>query len=276
MTYETKAGVEPVSVAGDRVRGFARKPLVLALAVALAIGASAATAADLDIRAPAGGGVAIKDNAAANTLLRVDGTGPVTIPNLKSAGQKDQVVCFDSASGQLGQCLPGALPVGATGATGAPGPKGEKGDIGATGATGPTGATGATGPTGSVVMLARMNAIPSTFDQALTYGAPSGISLANVSEDSVSMLSPNTTLTATNLAVRLTVVVNNNSARRYTLRLNGTDTLLSCTVASLAFSCTSNVAVTIPPLSLLSIQSDRPAAFNAEGTDARITFQLTQ
>ena len=126
------------------------------------------------------------------------------------------------------------------------------------------------------VALARVNAIPATFVQALTYGAPSGTSAANGTEDAVSMLSPNVALTAANLAVRVTVVVNNNSARSFTLRVNGTDTLLTCTVPSLQFSCTSNAAVAVPALSLLSIKSDRPAVFNADPTEARIAFQLTQ
>jgi hypothetical protein len=130
--------------------------------------------------------------------------------------------------------------------------------------------------TQSVPMLARMNGIPPTFDQQVTYGAPSGTSVANVNEDSVSMISPDTTLYATNLVVRLTVFVNNNSARRFTLRVNGTDTALSCTMGSFGTSCTSTEIVTVPPQSLLSIKSDRPAAFNAEATEARVSFQLIE
>ena len=42
--------------------------------------------------------------------------------------------------------------------------------------------------TQSVPMLARMNGIPPTFDQQVTYGAPSGTSVANVNEDSVSLM----------------------------------------------------------------------------------------
>ena len=126
------------------------------------------------------------------------------------------------------------------------------------------------------LMLARMNAIPHTFNQEVTYGAPSGISTANADENSVSMVSPNTTLTATSLAVSLTVVVNNNSARRFTLRVNGVETLLSCTMGSFGTSCTSSAVVPVPPQSLLSIKSDHPAEDNAEAAEARITFQLTE
>jgi len=275
MKQGKRAGAAGVSVAIGRVRAFARKPLPLALAVALAVAGSAAIAADVEIRAPAGGGVVIKDSTAA-ILLRADGTGPITIPNLITAGQKNRVACFDSASGQLGQCLPSALPVGPAGPIGPAGPMGAPGPQGLPGPMGPPGVQGPPGPAGSVVMLARVNAIPATFVQALTYGAPSGTSAANGTEDAVSMLSPNVALTAANLAVRVTVVVNNNSARSFTLRVNGTDTLLTCTVPSLQFSCTSNAAVAVPALSLLSIKSDRPAVFNADPTEARIAFQLTQ
>ena len=140
----------------DCVPTFVRKPIPSALATALALASPVAVGADLEIRAPAGGGVVIKDNSANATLMRLNGTGPVTIPNLQTAGQKDRAVCFDSTSGQLGQCAPGALPAGPTGAagpagaTGAVGPTGPAGaGGGATGPTGPTGPAGATGPTGA-------------------------------------------------------------------------------------------------------------------------------
>jgi hypothetical protein len=124
-------------------------------------------------------------------------------------------------------------------------------------------------------MLARIDGIPSTFDQATTYGSPVGTSTANTTESAVSMLSPNATLTASNLAVSLTVVVNNNSARRFTLDISGSDSALSCTVPSLGTSCTFNTPVTVPPLSLLSIKSDRPAAFDTVENEARVSLQLT-
>ncbi len=90
------------------------------------------------------------------------------------------------------------------------------------------------------------------------------------------MLSPNATVTAGNLAVAVTVVVNNNSGRSFTLRVNGVDTALSCTIESLQTSCASNTVVTIPPVSLMSIHSDLAASFNADGTDALISFQLSE
>jgi hypothetical protein len=169
--------------------------------------------------------------------------------------------------------------VGAKGAQGPPGAQGPAGPQGVPGAQGPAGtqgSQGAQGPSGSVAMLARMLALPSTFTQATTYGAPVGISTASATESTVYMLSPNATLTAENLAVVVTVVVNNNSARSFTLSVNGVDTLLTCTIPGLQTSCTSNIPVTVPPISLISIHADRPAQFDADGTDALISFQLTQ
>jgi Collagen triple helix repeat (20 copies)/IPT/TIG domain len=183
--------------------------------------------------------------------------------------KKNNIVDFEATIGAVGpQGAPGSA--GATGPTGNPGPQGSPGVQGVPGTQGPP------GPFGSVAMMARMLAIPSTFTQATTYGAPVGISNTSTTENSVYMLSPNATLKASNLAVTVTVVVNNNSARSFALRVNGVDTTLSCTIGSLQSSCTSSSAVTIPPLSLISIHSDRPAFFNADGTDALIAFQLGQ
>ena len=120
----------------------------IAVATALMLAATTALAADVELQSPPGGSVIVKDSAGA-VRLQVQGSGPVTIPNLTTAPQLNRVTCFDSATGALGQCLPGALPTGATGATGATGPMGATGPIGAAGTTGSTGATGATGTNGA-------------------------------------------------------------------------------------------------------------------------------
>jgi hypothetical protein len=183
--------------------------------------------------------------------------------------KKNNVADFDATIGNTG-------PQGPQGVAGPQGPAGLAGAPGTAGPQGAPGLPGAPGPFGSVAMLARMTGIPSTNTQATTYGAPLGISTANASESSVTMLSPNASVVASNLAVTVTVEVNNNSARSFTLRVSGTDTALSCTIGSLTTSCMSNAMVTIPPLSVISIHADRPASFDAAGTDALISFQLTQ
>jgi hypothetical protein len=150
MTHGKRVGAmaKAMSVARECLRERARESLPLVLAAALALFGAAATGADLEIRAPAGSGVAIKDGTAANTLLRADGSGPVTIPNLQTAGQKDRIVCFDSASGQLGQCLTSALPVGPQGLPGTPGTPGLPGPPGPPGLPGTPGTPGTPGPPG--------------------------------------------------------------------------------------------------------------------------------
>ncbi len=82
---------------------------------------------------------------AADVVITPPPGGSVAVPSLPSAAQKDRALCFDSSTGQLGQCQPGALPAGPAGAQGNPGPKG---DTGSAGPAGPAGAAGPAGPVG--------------------------------------------------------------------------------------------------------------------------------
>ena len=235
------------------------------IAVFVALGGSSYAAMKItgnDVRDESLTGADIKDNSLRGHEIR---SGAISTDDIKNRTLRRQ----DFASGVL---VPG--PKGEPGAPGAPGAKGVKGDKGDAGADGADGADGTDGTANGAAMLARINGIPATFDQALTYGSPSGVSTANTSEDAVSMVSPNLAVTASNLFVRVNGVVNNNSARRFTLRVDGADTALSCTMGSFGSTCTSDAQVAIPPNSTLSIQSDRPAAFNTVATDARIGFQL--
>jgi len=137
-------------------RTFKCKHLAGAITMALALCSLSATAADVEVQTPAAGNFVVK-NSTSNVLLQIQSAGAVAIPFLTTAGQVNTVLCFDSASGLLGQCAPGAIPAGlmgppgpagATGAIGPTGPIGPVGPIGPTGATGATGDTGATGPAG--------------------------------------------------------------------------------------------------------------------------------
>lgn len=129
-------------------------PVAAAISIALlGMGGSAPTlAADVEIKAPAGGSVVIRNADGTVLVLSADSAGNVRVPGLPgSAAATAGVVCFD-ASGQLAKCPPnyGATgPTGATGATGATGLQGVAGVSGPTGATGPIGATGVAGATGS-------------------------------------------------------------------------------------------------------------------------------
>jgi hypothetical protein len=100
--------------------------------------------ADVQINTPPAGNFVVKDNAGATTLLKVDGSGAVTVPYLATTpATYSSGVCF-GAGGVLGQCSSIA------GATGATGPAGATGSIGVAGPTGATGLTGATGSTGAI------------------------------------------------------------------------------------------------------------------------------
>jgi hypothetical protein len=236
------------------------------VAVMLALGGTSYAAITLPARSV--GAKQLKPNAVATAKIkpRAVTADRIAAGAVDSATVRDgSLRAVDFAAGQLA-----AGPKGDTGATG------PAGSAGSPGQPGTPGQAGQQGPAGSVAMLARVDAIPSTFDQALTYGSPSGTSTANISEDAVSMLSPDVALKASDLAINLSTAVNNNSARRFTLRVAGQDTALSCTMGSFGTSCTSNATVTVPANSLISIKSDRPASFNADATEARIAFQLTQ
>ena len=124
----------------------------IAVATALMLAATTALAADVELQSPPGGSVIVKDSGG-TVRLQVQGSGAVTIPNLTTAPQLNRVTCFDSATGVLGQCLPGALPAGTTGSTGpmgATGPAGVSGPTGTTGLVGATGAAGLVGATGAI------------------------------------------------------------------------------------------------------------------------------
>jgi len=136
-----------------KTHDFQRRHLASAIAVAFALCSLPASAADVVVQTPSGGNFVIK-NSTANVLMQVQGTGPVTIPFLTTAGQVNTVLCFDSTSGLLGQCSPAALgggpqgPAGPTGATGPSGPTGPAGSAGGAGSTGLAGPAGVQGPTG--------------------------------------------------------------------------------------------------------------------------------
>ncbi len=92
-----------------RTKRFKQRPLAIALAGTLAIGGINAYAADVEVRTPAGGGFAVRDSGGSILRLFVDGaTGEVTVPQLVSAPQQPNVVCFQTATGMLGQCAPGS------------------------------------------------------------------------------------------------------------------------------------------------------------------------
>jgi len=70
------------------------------------------------------------------------------------------------------------------------------------------------------------------------------ISAVSADETEVETLSPAASVTAQNLAVRTTVAPGTGSSMTITLRVNGADTSLSCTVSGTGTTC-SNTSATV-------------------------------
>jgi len=135
---------------------------------------------------------------------------------------------------------------------GAKGDKGDKGDRGAPG-------TAATNPGGGVLTAN----IGGVFPHLEYYGAVDGVSTANSDETVNQSLSPNRTIVLSNLRVLLTTAPSAGATRFIYLRMNGSQTALSCTISDLATSCSSDVGVTVPGGSRLSISVGNNGGFPA-------------
>jgi hypothetical protein len=140
-------------------------------------------------------------------------------------------------------------PTGATGATGSTGPTGLGGPTGATGPTGPTGATGTTGATGNTgprgpaIFTARAN-LYGGVTPGTKFAGVATISTASPTEADAETLSPAASMTAQNLSVRTTAAPGAGVSVTVTLRVEGADTTLSCTVTGTATTC-SNTSATV-------------------------------
>jgi len=140
------------------------------------------------------------------------------------------------------------------------GPRGERGERGLQGAAG-TPAFGA--------VLGRGLAVPDT----PSFLAPSGNLASNANENLVSSFTPNATMTASDLAVTLTVAPGLAESRTFTLRVGNANTALTCTVPGGTVTCTSTATVTIPEASLISIGSTSTGTPTA--TDVRFGWRAT-
>lgn len=140
------------------------------------------------------------------------------------------------------------------------GPRGERGEQGTAGAAG--------SPAFGAVLGRGVNVPAGT-----SFLAPSGQLLFNANENVVSSFTPNATMTASALAVTLTVATGLADTRTFTLRVGNADTALSCTVPPGNTGCTSTQSVTIPGGSLISIGSTSTGAPSA--TDVRFGWRAT-
>ncbi len=137
-------------------------------------------------------------------------------------------------------------------------PAGSTGPIGPAGPPGAPGQTGQPGSDAAGALMFRASA-PIGFSNANTYLPVSGLAANSTTESSVTLLSPNASIVARDLIVHEPGGNGGGNPRHYTLRVNGTDTALTCTtVGNTAETCThSQHAVTIPGGSQLSFHFTR-------------------
>ena len=164
---------------------------------------------------------------------------------------------------------------GPRGFRGPQGPRGLRGPQGSQGPQGPQGSTGTQGPKGTngspafAAVLGRGVTVPA----GPSFLAPSGQLAANANENNVSSFTPNATMTASDLAVTLTVGTGPTDTRTFTLRVGNADTALTCTVPPGNTGCTSTKSVTIPGGSLISIGSTSTGT--PDPTDVRFGWRAT-
>jgi len=150
-------------------------------------------------------------------------------------------------------------PTGSTGPTGPIGQRGVQGFRGNTGPTGLQGIIGPTGPTGPVTTSKTMIAFNPSIDTQwlsgatgyfLTYGTQLTFGPTNELLTSL-VMSSNSTLT--NLTAECATVPGISNSWTLTVRVNGIDTALSCTIAGLSTTATSGVFIPVNQYDLVSV-----------------------
>lgn len=110
-----------------------------------------AAAEEIRLQPAPGSRVVVTDASGNSVRLEVTESGQLRIPGLAAAPTVGGgLICYDQATGVLGNCLPGTGegPQGPPGPQGVPGPEGPQGPPGAQGETGAQGLQGETGPQG--------------------------------------------------------------------------------------------------------------------------------
>jgi hypothetical protein len=96
---------------------------------------------------------------------------------------------------------------------------------------------------------------------------------ADANENNVSSFTANATMTASDLAVTLTVATGLTDTRTFTVRVGNANTALTCTVPAGNTGCISTKSVTIPGGSLISIGSTSTGT--PMPTDVRFGWRAT-
>jgi len=135
------------------------------------------------------------------------------------------------AAGPTGPAGPSG-PAGPTGTTGATGPMGPAGPAGPIGPTGPAGAPGANGTSGSAIGGNYPNSASGSFLMPWS-------DVVSTTEANASVPLPSGT--ASKLVVSLTKEPGAGQSATITIRRNGVDTALSCTISGIANTCADTV-----------------------------------
>jgi hypothetical protein len=154
-------------------------------------------------------------------------TGPTGAPGITGAAGATGATGGIGPTGQAGT-VGNAGATGAAGATGPPGPTGDAGGSGPIGLTGPTGAQGPTGPTGSASSIST---------SLLFSGGASNLSNGNfvgVADDTSIEAKVQQVMAVGGTFTGLTcfIVTPPSADLTFTLRKNGADTTLTCTIPS--------------------------------------------
>ncbi|MFN8112006.1 MAG: hypothetical protein U0R51_02280 [Solirubrobacterales bacterium] len=145
------------------------------------------------------------------------------------------------------------------------------------GPPGADGQDGAPGADGASLLTALVNGVGSS----TTYGTPSGTSTASATEGNVASLSPHATIVARDLSVELTNApstgcFSGTCARTFTLRDDGVDTAVSCTVVDTATTCNSGSSTaSIAAGSHLSISARVTSGSNSGSPNVRLGWRAT-
>lgn len=145
--------------------------------------------------------------------------------------------------------------MGAAGPQGPAGPQGAQGLAGPQGATGATGATGTRGPAGPNLWYYSSHTRLVAPNTIYNYGPVEGIADANVSTQTVELLSPSVATIASNLRVEVSETEASGSRPTMTLMFNGQLSKLNCNIRTTRETQCTNTEerVSVPANSTLSI-----------------------
>jgi collagen triple helix repeat protein len=141
---------------------------------------------------------------------------------------------------------------GDIGPTSLQGPKGEAGPAGPQGPKGDSGPIGPSGPGSPAIFSAQATSYAGVLSPA--YAAVSGVMQVTSTESQAQTLSPAADFTAANMSVRVSSAPGAGNSLTVTLRDDGADTALACTISSSATTCTSGGSVVVTAGSALALK----------------------